>query len=849
MELKMKIFKIYYIALILSFSNILVFAQGQVEISGEQTLGIRNLNLDVNSSKFNQYRDIRDGFFVPDMKLNLMNSQNSWFMSVSGANLLLDDQFIRVQLSDIGNRWNLYFVNNKTPHRFSNKAQTPFFMQANGLFTVPERVRIISDGDTATGTPSLVPTRGQMAINDSLVAHYLQSYLHPVNLNVQRELLAATLSLPRLGALSLNLTYADERRNGNRITFGPIGDRPPRTLNVQLPEPVQYVTREVHADAEYVMAGFQARLNYMMSIFENRIDHMTWENIFFRPVGGADFISAVAGTPRNVSSFGRRSLAPDNFYQNVSLSVGLNLPFDSRLTSSVALGYMNQDEQLLPYAFSALGGDISPAGDGVSWNDPAKLPRRSADAKIRTMRFDVDYTINLISRLNLRPFVRYYDLNNETPMSQWRYVTQDVAGTDGSVSYVNHRRNLAYSYNKFNYGVDARYYLTFWRSTFNLNYTRENLDREYREANTEENIYEARLRFRPLNLLSFSVSYLYGDRKGDTYNYNVTSNSYWYPFEMGANQVDNPQFLFANHPDLRKFDVSDRKRTQISLSAGLALLNNLDLTASFRNRNYDYDSDVSAVAPFAGTAVPLPNPADQFAMTPGQQLGLLKEVGQNISINANYSASERLNFMIFADREDINSDIRGHVFNENQRREPSHPANQPPNALGPWTDPNRLYNSETVQQTNTIGMGFSYELIPGRLRFLSDYSLSMTKIDLNYSGYGSDPAFLGVNWETFDFGFNDPETVNYDFYILNASLEYRLFEQFSVGLHYMFSRYFIQDWVEGAEGPWVEQVGSEFFLRDTSRDNRWGNRLVNMGLYLAPGYVAHVGFVTMTYHF
>jgi hypothetical protein len=76
-----------------------------------------------------------------------------------------------------------------------------------------------------------------------------------------------------------------------------------------------------------------------------------------------------------------------------------------------------------------------------------------------------------------------------------------------------------------------------------------------------------------------------------------------------------------------------------------------------------------------------------------------------------------------------------------------------------------------------------------------------------------------------------------------------MFEGMVVGLHYLFDKYKIRDWMQEPTGPWVEEVGSEFFLRDTSEDNRWGNRLVNMGSTLGPSYEAHVGYLTMTYKF
>jgi hypothetical protein len=834
------------LVLILWF-NLLIQAQTPVDITGEQTIGVRNLNMDVNSSKFNQYRDINNGVFIPNLKLNF-DQKNDWFLNISGSNLLQLDQSLNIHFGDYYNNWNLYIFNNKTPHRFSNRAQTPF-LQNNGVLTVPQTVGIIRDGDTTTGTPSLEPTRGQMSVNDSLIAAYVKAYSRPTTLAVERELLGATLNLPNLGPVSVNLTYTDERRTGNRITYGTIGDRPPRTLNAQMQEPVNYITREVHADAEYITDLFQAQVSYIFSMFNNRIDNMTWQNMFFRPHSASDYIASVAGTARNVSLFGQRNLAPDNLYNNISLTWGLNLPFESRLTSSFAIGFMNQDQDLLPYSFSTLGGDTSQYGDGKAWNDLSKLPRQKAQASMRTIRFNAEYSINLIGSLNLRPFINYYNLKNETPTSQWRYVTQDVAGTNGDVSYVNYRQNLAYAFSKLGFGANVGYYLNFWRTSLNLTYTHEKIDRDYREANTSENILNARLRFRPINSLTLSASYLWGNRTGDGYDYKVTSNSYWYTFARGANQVDNPQFLFANHPDLRKFDVSDRLRNNLNISAALQLNENLDLALNFGNRSNDYSSGVVPVAPLLGAGIPFPNPADEFATTPGQQLGLLKDNTLNIGGSLNYTYSSRFNINLFGDIENTVSDVRGHVFNENQRRQPSIASIQAPTALGPWTDPARIYNSETTQKTNTLGLGLNYELIPGKLRFYSDFSLSLTEMDMVYSGYGSDATYLGRSWETFDFGFDDPKTIKYDQFIINASFEYSLFERMTLGFHYLFSHYKIQDWVDGAIGPWVEQVGTENFVRDTSRDNRWGNRLVNMGLYLAPSYAAHLGFITVKYQF
>lgn len=838
-------------ALFLGLFSINALAQDSTQVSVGITPGVSIITTDNNSSKFNEYRDLRNGFYLHQINLDLFNQKSGLFIDVEGNKILRKDQDMLFRIGNVKSRWNLVVNYSGTPHNISNKAMTPYIDGGNGLYTLPALSGITKDGNDATGTPSLVPTVGQMAINDNLLSKYMSSpLLLPVKLGTQRDRTSVALDLPDFRGLKIGVNFMNEQRDGTRYTYGTIGDRPPRTLHVQLPDPMKYNVSEIHANANFNKKFFQLKLDYLFSNFTNKISSSRWENLFFAPDAGKDYIAAVAGTPRNVSNFGQRALAPDNFSNSISLSAGLDLPLDSRLNATVALGSMKQNQELLPYSYSTLGGDLlAGVGDGKNWNDVSKLPRLRAEADMRTVRFDMEYTINPIERLNVRAYMRYYKLDNNIPTDQWRYVIQDAANTNGNVSYLNKRYNLAYAFGKQKYGIDVRHYLPFWRTNLGVQIAKENITRDFRESDTDENILEASLRSRPTNRLSLTARYLYGDRNGKDYNYNVTSQSYWYDFNSSIAEVDNPQFLFANHPDLRKFDVSDRKRNEFKFSAAYIASDKLDLSASYRYNTTDYDSNVEKTAPLANTKVPLPTPSDASMLTPGQQLGLLDDKRQNVTVNIQFMPNDKWTLSLFADRELANYDHRGLVYDENSRNKPSSPASQPANQLGPWSDPNRIFNTTTDEVNTTFGMGLNHDFIPGKLRMDMDFSMSLASVKMDYSGYGSDAAFIGQAWETFQFGFDDPEESKYNQYIFNISLEYNVLKNLIVGLHYSYDQYSIQDWSQGAKGPWVEQVGSEYLLRDTSRDNRWGNRLVSMGNYLAPSYNAHMGFLTLAYRF
>jgi MtrB/PioB family decaheme-associated outer membrane protein len=856
-------------------------AQEQVDSSGGFTLGVQQVEINRNSAKFNEYRDIRDGFYLYDFWFDLLADRE--FVMFNGSNLLRDDQSIDFRVGAFGS-WSFEVNRNEIPHRLSNKARTPFINQGDGLFTVPSPVGLpvtdVGEPAVATSGYNLAPTQAQanaglLTNNDAATAAWLGTHLRPTDLGTQRNKTAGTFRFSPLGGLNLSLSYSDERKDGSKITYGPIGDRPPRTLNVQLPEPIDYVTRELKFAAEYNQAAYQAQFTYLYSDFNNKIETLNWQNIYART--GVELADPTydqwAG--HRVATFGQRSLQPDNTYQNAALSLGINLPMASRLAATAAYGLMRQDERLLPYSTSSFG--------TTSLGAARELPRSRADADIDTMLLKVDYTLNPFDRLNLRAFFRYYDLNNDTPRDQWWYVTSDTvvgneAGTTGNIpsgnpTSKNQRVSLAYAYDQMNYGLDTSFNLPFWRTTLGLGYEREEIDRDFREANTDENMYRVSVRARPANWVTIRAKYLFGDREGDGYNNTVTRQSYWYTnnitgTELTGTDLDNPLVSFSNHPDMRKYDVSDRERNQFDLSTNIMPLSGVNLSTSYLYRKDDYGSGVRPVAGLADVPFDtVRNPTtdaitnvEKGALTPGDQLGLLETKTQRYAVEAVYAANDRLTLTAFGSRETIEALQRGLEFDENFKLNPS---NAQENELGPWYEARGQWLAETDDKTNTFGIGAGYEIIPGRLRLYSDLTLSRGKVDIDYSGFGT--VFVtdqhGVvgepTPEEYQFAFRSPATVKHNQYILNASLEYQVVTNLVFGLHYLFDRLKTSDWMEEASGFWVQPVGSEFFLRDTSAtgaalpgaSTQWGNRLVTMGSPLAPSYEAHVASVTMTYRF
>lgn len=224
---------------------------------------------------------------------------------------------------------------------------------------------------------------------------------------------------------------------------------PPRSLVTQLPEPIDYNTRNFTFSLNHRGANYQIDAQYRYSDFDNDIDTLTWNSLFHAPgfftEGATDYDGIRRPGSTLYATNGAIALSPDNTYSNFVVNGGINLPGRSRLSASASYGVMKQDDALLPFATSDFGGTQTPAA----------LPRDSADVRIETAMFNVVYTVNPLRRVSLKLDYRYYDLDNETDQDIWRGNTQD----SNSRNFKSERFNIAYDLEQENFGADLSYYL------------------------------------------------------------------------------------------------------------------------------------------------------------------------------------------------------------------------------------------------------------------------------------------------------------------------------------------------------------------------------------------------------
>lgn len=792
-------------------------APPDVTVSGSFTPGAQGIDSSNTSSKLTEHRDLRDNFFLSTLRFAAANVQTGQYFTLNGTNVSRDDQSLLFEGGRRG-QWRARVDWVETPHNLSNKAVTPYIRTGPGLFEVPATVPITFK-KLATGAADAPGVRA----SDDLIAAYQASFLAPTDLGVQTNQAHVALAWTGSEALELGVAYDRRTKNGLKPMYGPIGDRPPRTLNIQLTEPVDYETTGVTVSAEHQGRAYQVRGEYQLSDFANGIDTIQWENVFTNGAPGATYDV----WDRSVSVYGRKPLPPDNRYHTVTAAFGGDLAKDSRLNATATYSTLEQNVTLLPYSYNE---------DQLA---NRSLPRATADGRINTTNLTADYTIAPVSRVNVRAFFRQHDMTNETPSSQWQYVTSDTSNLNGTVSYLNKRVSLPYATDRQNLGVEGTVRMP-RRHSLLLGYEREALTRDHREADTTEQIVRATWRARASRRMTIEARYLFGSRDGGDYNNQVTKAGYWYAQPEATGSFNNPALTFDNHPDMRRHDVSDRERTQADARVSYTPNDTVALSGYIRYRSDDYESPVGPSQPLLGTGL-----TDAAATTPGDQLGLLDAARTRFGIDLFAQPNERASFSVFVGLDRGTAFERSLEYNENNKANPSVIATT---ELGPWTRAGSQWTADFTDTTWNGGATATLQLVPNRATLTADYSFSLATVDIVYGGFGV------TNWNgtpfppNHQFAFSAPPPIQEDLHVLNLRLEVPVSRVWLI-LSYTYENYSLEDWQQGSDAAWVEPVGADTLLRDTSRSHQWGNRLFNLGTYLAPSYEAHVAFAGFQYRF
>jgi MtrB/PioB family decaheme-associated outer membrane protein len=537
-------------------------------------------------AKFEEYGETSPGFIIPEVYIEFGTADGLNFAEIRGTNLTENDRNVVVELSKPGSHY-LTFGWDETPHLYSTSAVTLHSGPANNL--------VVDDAVQAALQPA-APAARETIVNANV---------RRTELSVDRNSGRAEFRFTPAPEWDIRLNYSHEKRDGTKPFRGNWGSPFFPGNIVEFPEPIDYTTQTIGASAQYLGKlsegrTWTANLAYAGSFFENEFESVAWDIPFQDP---ADPLAR-----------GRHALAPDNYANAITLSGGIDLSKNTRFTGTVSYNMMRQDEDFI-------AGTINPGLlPGLS-----PLPATSLSGEIDTLTVDSKLTTKLHSDVQATAHYRYYSSDNDTP----ELTFLDYARADSGIVTTD-RTNLASSYIKQNADLDF-----VWDAhdmvTLGLLLGWEQYDRDRRDVDVT-NEYSAKVTadLEPADWLSMRASALYARRQFNNYNYDTFVGNVTYP-GTGGPQADL----------MRKFDLSDRDRTKLNLSAEASLSDGLTITVLGGVQNDEFE--------------------DNFV---GGEVGLLHDRSWDAGVELYYMADDAISFFASYTREEFDRRIRSNAWEE-----------------------------------------------------------------------------------------------------------------------------------------------------------------------------------------
>ena len=523
----------------------------------------------LKTSKYDEYRDLRDGFFIRRFRLNrddLIGSK--YYFDLQSDKAIYRDQSY---LGTFGewNRFKVQFRYNEIPHTYSNTTRTLYTQTGNGILTIPLLTRTTLQGlATSTSLPSTIQTQLVPSMN----------FVVP---GIERRAGAVSFTLDLTPSWDVMASFSREHETGTRPLGLVFNSSPSAALSggygVEVPEPINYFTNNTKVMTEYAQEKFGVQLGYTGSYFHNGTNTLTFDNPF-RTTDCVAPTNCTAATQGPAT--GQVDLYPTNRANYFNFAGTVALPLKLRLLASISAGWLRQDDPFVPYTTNSL-----------LEAQTAALPAFNLHGDKQTLAMNYKLIRRLGKQVEIKAAYREYDYNNNTPVLSLTPVEGDIAAPN----LANPEQNTPFGYNRKNVEVTGNWYFA-KKSSLKIGYEGEIMDRSNRDVDhsTENGIVtavDASLR----KDLSFRLSYRHSDRNPETY---VDDNA-----QASAGGITNDQ-IFS-----RRFDEAMRARNRGDAELIYSPTDRLSFSGfgGTLQDNFDHAGGVNSATPLNFVAGNAPN--------------------------------------------------------------------------------------------------------------------------------------------------------------------------------------------------------------------------------------------------
>lgn len=569
------------------------------------SFGALAADVDTDSAKFEEYRDVDSGFWLDRLHLLGESADGETVLDFTATAAGREDGRYTLSFGTPG-RYQVTLDHNKIPHRFGNGARLLWNETRPGVYEIPDPVQ--TQLQTAV-------EQNRTALNYAFLNNLLAPHLaaaRTADLGLVRDRSRARLDVGQMGRLAWAVEVTHEQRKGNR----PYGASFGFNNITEIPEPIDYDTDGAEVSAEWTGGRGGLRFGYRASRFENHVDTMIWDNPF-RAVDTTDpnAYQSPSASSTNGSSRGIADLAPDNRSDVIFLSGRTRFGRRGWAQTSASWNRMQQDDPLLPYTLNSAVRGVGAGGATFLANDPGNLPAESADAQVEVLNLSGDAGTRFGDDWGLTFRYRYYDYDNQSPRIAFPgYVRFQSAWL------TTPRITVPYAWKNQELGSELTWDVT-QASHFALSFVHKEIDREFQEVESaDEDVIKLSFDTRLARGLSLRASTEQGDRNIDGYHSEAAEESFVLPTPL------------ATQPGLRKFSQAARKYDAHNLTLQWLPAEAWNVFVGASRREDDYDESL-------------------FGLVSDEVLQINAEVG--------YTPREGLDVYAFAQRADRESFQRG----------------------------------------------------------------------------------------------------------------------------------------------------------------------------------------------
>lgn len=678
------------------------------------------------------------------------DADSARYFEVVGRNLGLDSRSLRVEGGEQGN-FGLKLDYSELPKLQTDSYHSPYNGLGTSRLTAPPGWA--GTIDITPGGAINPPVAGTVVQTQMMTA--LAGNMKSFDVETKRRNFGVALTKLLPAGWDVEVNFKQDRKDGTKLIGAPLQIAGAGSRGTLLaPDPIDYTTNLFDLTARYSGEKLQMQFAYHASLFNNSADPLVFDNLFYNP------LSAAGGSTLT----GRIGQMPDNQFHQISASGGYTISKDTRLSGSLSLGRMTQDESYLP---------VTTGGPLIT------TPVNSLNGKVNTTHADIKLTTRLTPKVRFVAGYRYDDRDNRTDINRYFYrpadnnsaATYPNNATSGNVRWnmpLDNTKQVAYADLDFHLAKATKLKLGYDYHHVRHNYEPTSGDREHTG--------KAELKHSFGDTASAGLSYARSDRKASSYNgaaplyatYQagylaglcVAPNTFIYNGAVVActgvaSATSRATTPFLDTPALRKFFLADRKRDKLNAFANFMPNEKLDLQLGgsyYDDRYPDTDSG----------------------------FGLARAKGWSANFDASLAATEAVRGTFFATFENYFSKQNAHNGASSATVPVITTLDRQNNtaAFDPLTG-----EVDRIDRTLTLGIGFKVKP-GGRYEWGADLTHAFSKGKTDFDNLGARIA-AGV--------LPVPDTVS-RLTRLDLYGKYDLKKDTSLNLRYAFVKYHSDDW-------------------------------------------------------